>query len=747
MGDIINGFKSAFVARSNKPEEPPQPNADLTRLASPSSEPTPTGYNWHFLNSGSLDPHDTYDDIFPYTNAIAQRFSTVVPYAVDSNGDRISPPPQAIAALYAPNNTYSCLEFLKFIATNMLTQTHLDILIWTRNGRQVVPGGNVRPDNIAGYTFLPLNSRRYNSTRSDYYHEVNMTINGLEQQKQFTRDETISLSYSQHPEDPTRGISPAMTIQQWATLNDCLADFEQGFFDNGAVPAGMLGIVADSPEDFQRSKNKMEDTFRGAGNNNGVVYNYIPVDPMSRKPEDHGKLVWVPFQQANNSLDLGTLDGMVTNRLGSAMGVPDIVRGIDDSQTYNNAQMAERSFIENTLKPLLMTVWDKWQFELDRITGGLGYAINFELDLPAQTDVEHVQAETQSTQVATLIALVNSGATVQSAVRALGLPDEYGDLELKPVTEMALPTEDDTPSQDQGPTIQPDMTISEKGAGLEQDQPNVDRFRLSLLGSARSDYDKVLKLSREMMEAIIEVARTSKNSREDRLGAIAVEWVDGTYAAYEDRILAYAKRTGVTLKEAVKELAKTDPDIHAIVVNYTDAQLTAIFDWGNLPDPYSDAYKDRLKHVARDTVHNGYSSVIDILQQAEDDGWTREQTEEALRDYVDGNRAQLLARNELVNAERLGALFSAKAMADDLGIVIEKVWTTTSERPCPFCSHMDGTSKPLDETFMDLGDSLKIGDKTYVNDFASKMTCDGHPNCKCVLTYQVKGAKEDENGD
>ena len=56
-----------------------------------------------------------------------------------------------------------------------------------------------------------------------------------------------------------------------------------------------------------------------------------------------------------------------------------------------------------------MTVWDKFQFELDRITGGLGYGINFTLDIPAQTDVRKVQADTQAVQVDTLIKLINAG--------------------------------------------------------------------------------------------------------------------------------------------------------------------------------------------------------------------------------------------------------------------------------------------------------------------------------------------------
>ena len=105
--------------------------------------------------------------------------------------------------------------------------------------------------------------------------------------------------------------------------------------------------------------------------------------------------MWVPFQNANDTLDLQTVNDVVNNRLSNALAVPDIIRGIDNGQTYANAEQAERAFIENTLKPLCMTVWDKWQFDLARITGGLGYGITFNLDLPTQTDEEKEQTDDQ----------------------------------------------------------------------------------------------------------------------------------------------------------------------------------------------------------------------------------------------------------------------------------------------------------------------------------------------------------------
>lgn len=689
----------------------------MARYDAPSRSATPQGYSWQTMGGNRISPFDNFDNVFPYVNAIAQRFATVIPYAVDSDNRRYDQPPTALAALYAPNDTQSCLDFLKFVATSMLTQSHLDVLIWTRQGGQIMAGGNVTADNIAGYTFLPQSSRQYDSSRSDYYHRCTMSINGVEGEYEFGRDESIALTYAVHPVDPTRGISPAMTIQKWANVDDLIADYERGFFGNGAVPAGMLGIVSETADDFTRNRNRLEDTFRGAGNNNGVVYNWIPIDPLTRKPSDGGKLVWVPFQQSNNTLDLNTVNDVVNGRLANAMAVPDIVRGIDNGQTYANAQMAERSFIENTLKPLCMTVWDKWQFELDRITGGLGYGITFDMDLPAQTDVEKVMADTQQVQVNSFLALVNAGASPKAAAAALCLPDTFARLEITPPVD----TSSVSPSTPSTPTL----TL-----------PNRRRFERKKTADEKA-YDAAYIAAKKMYRRLVSIATSGKFAKVEPMETVAVEFVNEAFIAYQPRILSYAKANGKSIMQAILDLAEISPGIREILRSYTAPQLAALYDWDALPDTYREAYTRRLENVALDAARNGVNEIQNILDRADRDGLTAEATQDMLAAFVAGPRAELLARNELVNSERLGSLYSAKSMSEDMGIPLVKVWNVTADDPCPFCAHMDGQKIPLDGSWMNKGDVLTIDGKDYANTFEDKTTPDGHPNCRCVATFEV----------
>lgn len=690
LANIRAGFTSAFG-----------------RTDAPHTTPTPAGGNtWQSLGGNTIPMHDTYDNIFPYVNAIAQRFSTVIPYAVTPDGRKLDPAPTALKALYAPNDTYSCLEFLKLIASGVLTQSHVDILVWTTEG----PGGTITPDNITGYTLLPSNSRVYNDGRSDWYHRVTMDLGDGPRQYEFTRDETIALSYSRHPNDPTRGISPAMTVKKWANVDDMIADYERGFFGNNAVPAGMLGIVSENAEDFQRNRARLEETFRGAGNNNGIVYNMVPVDPMTHKPSQTSKLAWVPFQNANDTLDLQTVNDVVNNRMANALAVPDIIRGIDNGQTYANAEMAERAFIENTLKPLCMTVWDKWQFELDRITGGLGYGITFELNLPTQTEVEKAQAETQQIRVSNLLQLVNAGASVESAVEALNLPEAYKRLNLH------------------SSTLDTSALTSGRNATKAAKHINDTPTETHLLTATRTYVNRVIKL-----------AGRSQNGLKDDLETIGRQWINDVENDLIDHLTTYAKKTGLKLEQVITAWSELHPDnpIAVELQDYTQDDWRKLYDWTTLPSNVKTAYVDHLETIAAMSSKTITDKTIELLNRADMEQWTVRRLNDELARF--GNEhAELIARCETVQSQRLGSLYSARNMSETLGVRLQKVWRTTGDgNTCDFCRHMEGTAKPLDSAYMAKDASITINDHHYTNSFETMTTPNGHPRCRCYEDYEV----------
>lgn len=686
----------------------------------------PLTMNWMYGNQTIGTDSDTYDNLFPYINSISQRFATIRPYATSDGTTPLNPQPVAMQALYRPNNMMSGREFLYTISNSILTQTHLDILVWTSTPYGVQPGGQITPNNIIGYTILPPQSRQYSSNMTDWTYQVTMADNTTHT---FTRMEVLSLTYSHHPADLTVGVSPAMTVSKWATVDDMIADYQRGFFSNGAIPAGMMSITAENTDDYTHTKDRLEHAFQGAANNNSVVYNMRPIDPATGTPSTQEKLTWTPFQQPNNTLDLNTINSIVSTKLAGAINVPDIIRGIDHGQTYSNAQTAERAFTENTLDPLCALVWDKFQFELDRITGGLDYAITYQLELPVQSDIEHVQAETQQIQTQTFISLVQAGATPEQAASALNLPDTYREITLTPNPE---PEPEPTPNpvtETPEPTIEPSLVSTRSSK-----QPNPKPETAS---------QKLHTTSRKLLHTLTRIAERHTNALTNNetteLDNAANTWIAESISILTAIMLTHAETTGRDIIKQTLTAAESNPALKETLTSMSADTIKALYTWGQLPDDVLTQYRQHLQHAIKQYVSYHYQQIQDILAQAATEQWPAPQLSDALNQYCDGQASQLIAENETTHSQRLAGLYAAENITQHVnGITISKQWKTTSKHPCPFCQHMDGTTIPITSSFMQEGDSITINDTTYGNDYEDKIVADGHPNCRCVLLYHVE---------
>ena len=102
------------------------------------------------------------------------------------------------------------------------------------------------------------------------------------------------------------------------------------------------------------------------------------------------------------------------------------------------------------------------------------------------------------------------------------------------------------------------------------------------------------------------------------------------------------------------------------------------------------------------------------------------------------DHAELIARCETVQSQRLGSLYSARNLSETLGVRLQKVWRTTGDgNTCDFCHHMEGTTISLNSTYMAKGASIDINGHTYTNGFETMSTPNGHPRCRCYEDYEV----------
>lgn len=354
---------------------------------------------------------DSYDNIFPHVDVLASRIATT-PIKTSS---------QAARKLLTPNNEQSGYEFLYDITSRFLTRPQVDIAVWSQQQGVTLPTNQPTDATVRGYTILPEQARQHDGYGTPYW-QYTQLIDGRPANLTLTRDTVISLRYSTHPKDPTQTVTPLNTVKKWATVDDMIADYQTGFFGNSAVPAGMMCIVASTADEFNQTKTQMEQAFRGAVNTNQILYSMTPIDPLTGSPTPVSKITWVPFQKGNSDLALADLNTIASQHLTQGFGVPDIVRGLDTGQTYANAQQAEYSFVEYRLEPLLNRIYDRLEHELSRILRQ-PVAITYLLDMPLQSDVEKIKAETENVKTQSLLNLINAGYGRSQAAAILGLPD------------------------------------------------------------------------------------------------------------------------------------------------------------------------------------------------------------------------------------------------------------------------------------------------------------------------------------
>jgi len=91
----------------------------------------------------------TYDNNFPNITRIAEAFAEVMPYAVDANGKRLTKNPHVIEVLYSPNEEMSGPEFWETLMVMMLVHPTVFLLLWRKEGRDILPGGPATKDNLS----------------------------------------------------------------------------------------------------------------------------------------------------------------------------------------------------------------------------------------------------------------------------------------------------------------------------------------------------------------------------------------------------------------------------------------------------------------------------------------------------------------------------------------------------------------------------------------------------------------------
>ena len=663
----------------------------------------------------SLNPQlSNYENLFAQVRPLVDEMKVVMPYGVSANGAQLplSRTPE-LELLMMPNDEMGWSDFMDTMLSTWITEDELLVHVWRKGAR----------GRVSGYTFVPPESRI--RIGNDYYYQF---MDGDKLVK-LSQDEVMALRYSRNPRNVMKGVSPVSSVSLWAQIDDLVAQYQRAFFENGAVPATITFITASTHDKYEEKRKALEMGLKGARNRNKTIYAWRQMlDDGTTGDEVEVKTI----QPANSTLAIKDLNYVITDRLNKAIGVSNFILGDDSSAKYDNAELSDRQFTKRRVYPALVSFWSQFQHELDRITGGLGYAIQFDLEIPELTDRQKAQAEikriesettritreTAATDSATLVSLIQAGAEPVSAVKALGLGKQWLDVANSLTSD----------------------SVQNEGVENESEE-TVDRLKVvqAVFEANRPKFGEDEKEVERIYNLLMMVAEEYAKENPVNLDEISNEILNTLRALAEQGALEGA--------EHMAELEFDRPAVHEAI---EEIVKRGVSDLGQ-------EFYDNLELRVRDIVDNynlfARDAIREVLATSRRENWSARQIQVALETAMPRARAEMIARTETHHAVNSGRMAMDDEIAKDYGLKILVEWNAhIDSRTCAYCREMDGTKVPLGEAFPDHVHVEEVDpetgevvtkqvtvDPSIYNNFGK--TPDAHPNCRCTFNEIVEFAE------
>ena len=671
----------SLLGKTPAPEQPEMP--DVGAIAGITPHLPMLGLSGFGLKNGS------YDNTYPSISRIADAIAEVQPIALDANGKE-KPNAHLLEVLNHPNKEMCSTDFMEALAVMLLVHPKVHLLVW-RNGAngELEAGGSITEQNIAGLTFMEGVSERIVDGKSEY------GING----KVFTEKEVISLSLAVNPYHLADGYSPSVASKKWATTDDYIAEYHNAQFRNNARPAGMLTIVADSAEEFNEAVDTIEAKFRGASNAGNTIYNMRPSQTLEGKPVP-AKIEWTPFAQTNKDLTLEPVYNQANRKLESVFGVPEEVRGHLQNSNYASAEVADYIFSRRVIYPMLVKIYSKLTHELNRVTGGMGYALSFHYEVPMLTDTRKLQAEALKT-------MIDAGFTIDSSVEALRLPESYKGLQKEQKV-----SKNDTADKSELVAIVKSLDIEEPEEPPTFTRQKEDLVSPNLLVAYDHITRSIITHIADEVSALIEAnAEDNLEKQLDALEASLLRAFENDTEIQKDIQSIQTELDGLRQTHQIAQEVILTEQL-GVEVSYTGTDIKT-----RVTEMVASDLRDSYKIMA----HNLLNATALIIYNHEPDDTENDISEELER----------LAERQHWRAVRFG--FTEQQLV--IGFVAQAMWEW-AQKEYNFKGYKTWHISPLspapcEECIKTNGEQVRITEK-FSN---GAMYPPLHPNCYCYLTY------------
>lgn len=358
--------------------------------------------NYKDLFYGGINKAGHYDNYYGDASRIISVAAECGLYYVDKNND-IAELKEGTFAYYLdkPNENYPLTKVLEQIYSELITHGKSDIFLWRKDGSKET---NIFDKN-----------KKYDE---NLFRGLTL-VSGYDQNR-LTKSEkeniiTITLGASQS--NVFMGSSPSQAAESWRKMQDEMGLHMTAFARNAGMPIGQWLITANSPEEYVKIKDKLEEKTSGAKNNGKVLYSYVPSDAKQ------AQIVWQQFTSKDVQDYTKQLE-FSEKKMSQSFGVPGTIKGTNDGENYATARVSEQVFMKYTIKTLVNSLKEQLQFQLEKrftITG----EIKSNIVIPEIADESLVKIQATTQQVALFDQKIMEGYTPESIVAAFNLPESF----------------------------------------------------------------------------------------------------------------------------------------------------------------------------------------------------------------------------------------------------------------------------------------------------------------------------------
>lgn len=644
-----------------------------------------------------------YENVFAQVRPLIDAMVMVRPFGVGRNGARLdrSRTPELVL-LDDPNEDMGGVEFFDTMFATWLTEDNLYIHAHRKKNGSVI-----------GYSILPPDSKVTNTGGGSYWQI--WTNSGMQT---FSKEEVMELHYSRNPRT-LKGVSPAGAVRTYAQIDDLFAQFEKAWLENGAIPASVTIIRASTQAKFNEARAELEGQLKGASNRGKTLYLWRQFNNDDGSEKDQVEVKTI--QGNNNTMAIREIVDVINDRLNKAYGVSNFIMGDDSSAKYDNAELSDFQFTRRRVKPALIKFWAQFQHELDRITGGLGYAIDFYLDEPELTERKKVEAETDEKTTQNLIRLLEAGARPSEACKAL-------DLSVGKWLNVAVGIYSRVLA-DREAERSPAVAERQKTNTMAESKDSRKHFSHHSTCQHSDDYYQPFtdeeKVEKRIFDRLMSLARAI--FREDP--TLDLEQVqDEIFQLLEEE----ANRGGLEALEAIEKLVDDDTE---------EAIKEIIKNGGNqISEQLSEQLRQRSDYLVQGFDRHSRELMRSVIES--DEPLTAEEIRERLEQILPSGKAATIARNEVVYAFKSGRLELDEKIAKEYNLQIELTWRTSPEAGpvCPACAAMDGKKTTLGTPFTPVPVEVEQKDgttrtETWAPSEWNDQGCipNAHTNCKCYF--------------